>query len=266
VERIRVFVGTPANNEDLECQAVLAWSLKKHHPADDVDLTWMMLSRDPQSFWYSNPQANPRQGWNTKTWATPFSPLRWGIPAACNYEGKAIYCDSDQIFMADVAELWNQPLNGKVALMSKDGASCCFLMDCAAMRGILPRIEDLKSDPQVYRHVRGKIAQHSGVFTGDWNCRDGVCRDPINPHDYDTIYNPDVKLLHYTRIPTQPNHKYARERLKKEGKPHWFPGPDEPHPKKEVTELFDRMYAECVEANQGPETFRTSPEFGAYGR
>jgi lipopolysaccharide biosynthesis glycosyltransferase len=39
--------------------------------------------------------------------ATAFSLARWAIPQWCNYQGKAIYCDSDQIILTDLAELWH---------------------------------------------------------------------------------------------------------------------------------------------------------------
>ena len=260
MSKIRIFVGTPANNEDLECQAVFAHSLYKHHPnRDDIELTWMMLSREPTSPWYSQKTGNTYKGWNTRGWATPFSPLRWGIPHACNYVGKAIYCDCDQIFLADVADLWNQEIPGGAALlMASDGASCVMLMDCQRMRQILPTYDRLRGEAGLYRHVRGEIARHSRVFSGDWNCRDGK--------GHSTIYDGDVKLLHYTMIPTQPNHKYARARLASEGKAHWHPGPDAPHPMHEVPALFDQVYQEAVDAGEGPESFRVSPEFGDYGR
>lgn len=257
---IRLFIGTPANNEDLECQAVFDWSLRKFHPQNDLEVNWMMLSRDQNSFWYSNPQSHPRQGWNTKTWATPFSPLRWGIPAACNYEGKAIYCDCDQIVMADIADLWNQKIpDDKALLMSKIKASCVMLMDCAKMKNVLPDIQRLKKVEGAYRAIRGAVVQdQAGVFEGDWNCLDGK--------NHKTIYDGDVKILHYTHIPTQPNHKHARVRLKAEGRPHWYNGEDKPHDNPEVTALFDKMFSEAVEAGQGPEKFRVAKEFGEYGR
>lgn len=257
-EPVRIFVGTPANNEDLECQAVLSWSLHKF-ASGPLDITWMMLSRDPASFWFSNP--NPRQGWNTKTWATPFSALRWGIPAACDYEGRAIYMDSDQIALADIYDLWNQPIPDGKALLAKGGKeviSCVMLMDCARMKAALPPIDELKGRTGAYREARGKISHVAANYAGNWNCRDG--------ENYRTIYDPDVKVLHYTAIPTQPNHKHARARLKGEGKPHWYPGPDKPHPRPEVNQLFDRMLEEAIAAGKGPETFRVSPEFGEYGR
>ena len=37
---------------------------------------------------------------------TGFSLLRWDIPRRCNYEGFAIYLDSDQIVLADIYDLW----------------------------------------------------------------------------------------------------------------------------------------------------------------
>lgn len=252
---IRIFVGTPANNEDLECQAVLDYSLRKH-ASQPIEITWMMLSHDPDSPWYSDPKT--RKGWNTKTWATPFSPLRWGIPAACNYEGLAIYMDCDQIAMADIAELWSQPIPDGKALLMKGGASCVMLLDCARLKPLLPEATKLRETQGLYRDVRKSVIKHAAEFKGDWNCLDGS--------GHRSIYDGDVKVLHYTRIPTQPNHKYARARLKKEGKSHWFPGPDLPHPVREVTELFDRTYAGAIAAGRGPETFRVNPEFGDYGR
>lgn len=41
---------------------------------------------------------------------TAFTLARWAIPEWCNYQGKAIYCDSDQLALADIAELWDLPL------------------------------------------------------------------------------------------------------------------------------------------------------------
>src|SRR5262245_61554152 len=93
-EAIRIFVGCSGNNEDLEFQSVLHYSLEKH-ASQPLDITWMRLSRDPDSFWFSNPQK--KEGWRTEGWATPFSALRWGIPAVCNFEGRAIYMDLDKI-------------------------------------------------------------------------------------------------------------------------------------------------------------------------
>src|SRR5215207_9690112 len=127
---IRVFVGCAANHEDIESQAVLEWSIRKH-ASEPVSITWMQLSRDPASPW---------SGWNTSQWVTPFSGFRWAIPAVCGYEGKAIYCDSDVIFMADIARLWDQEFESGKAVMAKGGNSwrlCVSLWDCAEMQAHL---------------------------------------------------------------------------------------------------------------------------------
>ncbi|MGC1310054.1 MAG: glycosyltransferase [Phormidesmis sp.] len=46
--------------------------------------------------------------------ATAFSMARWAIPQWCDYQGKAIYCDSDQIALADITELWDFDLKGNM--------------------------------------------------------------------------------------------------------------------------------------------------------
>lgn len=258
---IRIFAGTSANDEDLEAQAVFEYSLRKHHPADDIDLVWMRLSKDPESFWYANPDT--KQGWITKSWATPFSALRWGIPAACNFEGKAIYMDCDMIAMDDIAKLWDQPFQpGHVIISKGDGNTfCTMLMDCAGLKAVLPSAHDIKQAPNCYREIRRMLA-NSGAkwiqpFVGNWNCRDG--------ETYGSIFHPDVKVLHYTAIPTQPTHKHAKARLAAEGRPHWYAGESRPHPQREVQPFFDQMLGEAIAAGFTLDRYRTEP-FGDYRR
>ena len=257
-EQVRIFVGTPANNEDLECQAVLDYSLRKHASLP-LDITWMMLSRDPSSFWYSD--SKTRNGWNTQTWITPFSALRWGIPAACDFQGRAIYMDTDMIAMADIVELWAQPIPPGKAILAKGNAqiiSCVMLMDCAALKSKLPHIDVLRSVPGKYRDMCSVLFDAHARYAGNWNCRDG--------EDYATIHDPDVKILHYSSIPTQPNHRHARARLAFKAKSHWYDGPDLPHPRDEVQALFDQTLADAITAGRGPDHFHVSEEFGDYGR
>lgn len=252
---IRIFVGTPPNNEDLECQAVLDWSIRKHlTPGREVDVVWMMLSRDPHSFWYANP--HQLEGWNTQTWATPFSPLRWGIPAFCDYKGRAIYMDSDMIAMDCMSKLWDQDIpEGKALLMSDDHASCVMLFDNARMKKLID-IQKLRRETGFYRNIRGAMGPNSAPFKDNWNCRDGRgCQNINEPH---------IKVVHYTSIPTQPNHKHARARLKGEGREHWFPGPDVEHSRKDIIELWEKLFAEAKAAGRGPEYFRQPHEFGSW--
>ena len=257
---IRVFVGTPSCNEDLESQAVLEWSLRKHHPADDLDITWMKLSKDPQSFWYSDKAKN--EGWLTRGWATPFSAFRWGVPAYCNFEGKAIYLDIDMIVMDDIAKLWNVPINGNAFVIAKDIQTfCCSVFDCARARHHLPPIHKIKRDFAVYARLRRNFQQpHVQRFppNENWNCLDG--------ETFTSIHDPRCKIVHCTAIPTQPQMKYALPRLQAKGQKHWSTFTPKEHPRKDIIDLFDRTLREAIENGYKPEKYETQEIFGEYHR
>lgn len=258
---IRIFVGCSANDEDLESQAVLDYTLNKH-TSWPLDITWMKLSRDPASFWYSDPQSG--KGWCTKGWATPFSALRWGIPAFCEFKGRAIYMDSDMIIMADIAALWNQTIHPTMAMISKgqNKALCVSMYDNSHMRQYLPEIGKLKSTAGLYREVRKRAATDPKMvqpfMSGNWNCLDG--------EDYASLDDPDIKIIHYTSIPEQPHLKHALPRLAAEGRKHWFPGAPQKHRRPELNDMFDRLLSEAVAAGYALDKYRTVPPFGDYGR
>ena len=42
---------------------------------------------------------------------TGFSFYRWGIPRACDFEGRAVYLDTDIVVLCDIEELWRLPLD-----------------------------------------------------------------------------------------------------------------------------------------------------------
>jgi hypothetical protein len=262
-EPIRIFCGVSGNDEDLEFQAVLHYTLEKH-ASQPIDLTWMRLSREPSSFWYSDPQA--KKGWRTETWATPFTALRWGIPAACNYEGKAIYMDVDMISMDDIAKLWNQPID-KGMLLSKPEAICVSLYDNAKMKKLLPDIALIKHQPGFFRDVRRKVMSTPGAiqrYTNNWNCLD-MRKD--GGGEYRDLHDPDIKVLHFTQIPTQPHLRYAIPRLAKEGRKHWYNKmPVRMHHRKDAVEFFDKMLAEATANGYGLDRYRNPTPFGDYGR
>src|SRR6186997_1371038 len=118
-DAIRLFVGCAAW-ADAESQAVLEYTARSQSSLP-IDIVWM--SQAKKGFW---------SGWNTKGWKTPFTGFRWGIPAYCGFQGKAIYTDSDFIFRADLAELWNQDIPGALLLNSTEGKlnTAAILMDC----------------------------------------------------------------------------------------------------------------------------------------
>jgi hypothetical protein len=258
---VRVFVGVSGNDEDLEFQAVLHYTLEKY-ASEPIDLIWLRLSRDVSSFWYSDPQR--KFGWRTDRWATPFSALRWGIPAACNFEGKAIYLDVDMVLKADIAELWHQEITTG-AMLSKPEDISVSLYDNAKMARILPPIDKIK-EPMQYRDIRRKMLANGSVqrYRGNWNCLD-MRKD--RGGEYRDLNDPDIKLLHFTEIPTQPHLRYAIPRLAKEGRKHWYTvGKPRPHHRKDAVEFFDTMLKEAVDHGYTLDRYRNPTPFGNYGR
>ena len=262
VEPIRIFVGVSGNDEDLEFASVLHYSLEKY-ASQPLDITWMRLSRDPASFWYSDPK--PRKGWNTWGWVTPFSALRWGIPAACNWQGKAIYLDIDMVPRADIAELWNQPIPKGAVMLSKPEALCVTMYDCAAMRNVLPPLDKIKSIPGLYRTIRRQLRGWAVArYQGDWNCLD--MRRVPGEGEYASVDDPAIKLLHFTTIPTQPHLRYAMPRLAREGRRHWAMVAPRDHHRKDALKLFDDLLIEADNAGYKLDNYRNPTPFGDYGR
>ena len=245
---IRLFVGCSAG-EDLESQAVLEYTARKH-ASEPIEIVWMQQART--GFW---------GGWNTTGWGTPFTGFRWGIPAFCGYQGRAIYTDSDFIFRADLAELWHQDMHGKAILLRRtDGKlkTCCLLFDCAEAKKHLPAFERMKP----MRDQNGEMCKYFGnhrdaigQFDGDWNC--------VDLKGYEDINDSRIKAIHYSRMPCQPHLKYAIPRLAAEGRYHWYDGETAMHWRSDLVALFDELYAEAREAGYTPDKYSV-PAFGAY--
>lgn len=229
---IPIFVGCAPNHEDAESQAVLEWSIRKH-TSEPVEIRWMYLSSE---------KSLPFTGWETSRWATPFSGFRWIVPELCGNEGHAIYCDSDFMFLADVAELWAQKPGPGQVVTGKGGAAwrlCCCLWDCAAARAYLPVIDELRRDSNTHGRLNSYFLHSELVrpFNGDWNCLDARHGEELA----------DVKALHYTDMRTQPQLKYAIPRLAALGRSHWYDGATRPHARPDVQELFDTLLAEAAD-------------------
>jgi len=256
---IRVFIGCPANHEDLESQAVLEYTLRTT-ASRELAITWMKLSKDPRSFWYSDAHAG--KGWLTRGWATPFSAFRWGVPAACRFAGKAIYLDVDMIVMSDIAELWDTPFNSEAFAIAKNTQTfCCTLFDCARAKHVLPPVDRIRREFGLYAYIRRSLVPgrvQSFPVGQNWNCLDG--------EDYESIRDPEIKIVHCTSIPTQPQLRYALPRLRKRGQKHWSTYEPRPHWRKDIEELFDEKLGEAYAAGFTLDKYETGEPFGEYHR
>ena len=254
VSPLRVFVGTAANHEDAESQAVLEHSIRSR-TMSDVEITWMRLSKDPGSPFYSDRER--RLGWDTTTWATPFTGFRWAVPSLAGFTGRALYMDSDMIVLADLAELFSQQVHpGCIALTKTPNRSCVMLFDCVEAQSKLPHVEDLmRSIATVKTNARTMMAP---FINGNWNCLDG--------EKHGSIYDPEIKILHYTSMPHQPHLPRALERLAQRGHKHWFDGSVTTHWRKDVVDLFEREFSAAVAAGYTVDRYEQDPPFGPYAK
>lgn len=245
---IRIFVGCAPNHEDAESQAVLEHSIRKH-ASMPVDITWMKLSRDPES---------PFSGWHTELWPTPFSGFRWAIPALCEFHGRAIYMDSDIIVMGDIAELWNMEfLPGKHVIAKSHNRLCVSLWDCEGLAGIWPTLNWLRAHADNHGAMRRLMTNTKGIVqpfpdTDKWNCFDG--------EDEDDLYAPHIKAIHYTAMRHQPHLPHAIGRLEKEERRHWFDGKPEPHWRPDLMYLFYQLLGEARPVSD----YCQEPPYGDY--
>jgi hypothetical protein len=244
---IRLFVGC-AVGEDIESQMVLEYTARQH-ASEPLEIVWMQQAR--AGFW---------AGWNTQGWGTPFTGFRWGIPAYCGYEGRAIYMDSDFIIRADLAELWRQDIPGVLLLRRPDGKlkTCCLLIDCANAKAHLPPLTYLKAQ----RDQNGVMCRYFAArrqliaaFDGDWNC--------VDLKGYDDLEDARIKAIHYSRMACQPHLKHAIPRLAAEGRTHWYDGEIAPHWRPDLVTLFDRLYQEAQAAGYTATRYQVEP-FGPY--
>lgn len=252
---IKIFVGCSANTEDAESQAVLEYTLKKHSGLP-VDITWMKLSKNPSSPFY---------GWNTTSWATPFSGFRWAVPALCNFSGQAIYMDSDIIVMDDINKLWAEPFNDGKVIMSKGGDMpwrfCVSKWNCKRAQQHLPSLENMKVNSSSHAQCIGSFKQYRNLiqeFSENWNCVDG--------ERYDNIRDERIKAIHYSSMRHQPHLKYAIPRLDKMGLKHWFDGVPVTHWREDLIKLFDEVYAESQDNGFPIDLYTGDPLYGPYNK
>ena len=166
-EKIKLFVGTSPNGIDAEQQAVLEYTARKNSSMD-IDIVWMKMTHDPLSHWY---------GWETSNWATSFSGFRWGIPSYCNYEGQAIYMDSDMMVLGDLAELWYESWHpGKIIQMKGGWRTCVAKWNCERAKDWILPFDRIKKIPNSHQRLFSMLSSNPAlvqVFDRQWNNFDG---------------------------------------------------------------------------------------------
>lgn len=180
---VRIFIGTESGQARAE--RVLVWSVLKHRdPARDYEIYLMKRLK----------------GFERRYWKTGFTNYRYAIPHLAGREGRAIYNDADQIYLADPAEMFDLAM-AEAAAMDVDGRdTSVMLLDCARMADVWP--EDLsRSEKAKHQEFRDLRDAHDlwGPLPEGWNARDDEYRAG------------DSKLLHFTTLQTQPWRPFPEE-------------------------------------------------------
>lgn len=221
---IRVFVGTEVGNEKAE--KALHYSIIKNCK-NNIDIYWMS-NKYKDSIWDNwnngrhDGEKNSENGWKTN-----FSVFRWTIPELCNYSGKAIYLDVDQIILKDIRQMWDIDMENNAVSMIKEARTDVMLMNCCKFKdNFWPKIQKMKPSGNNQRYYKAIIQKNFsiGVFDKIYNCLDGK--------DFDMQ---KTRLIHYTKMNTQP----------------WKPFPNrieyKEHDNKEVEKLWHDYYKEALE-------------------
>ena len=220
MDPIRIFIGSDIYN--IKAERALIYSIRK---TASKPVEFHIMSRFGKDETWKNWQ-------NTNKWATCFSCFRWAIPAACNFEGKAIYLDSDMIVISDIAELNNADASKGIAT-TPSRESSVMVFDCAKFKNLPEfRLENLKAHAVKTNSFYNMLKQNGMVnfITQQWNCLDGEGWDPNL-----------TKLVHYTKLETQP----------------WHPAPQrfsyKPHPHKHLSDLWLKYYEDSFSTDHSAE-------------
>ena len=211
-EPVRVFIGS--GEASLVERKVSIYSLRKHSRRKlDIYVlngTHNAIERNDDQP-YLAPMSLRVKYRNT----TEFSLYRYLIPQLCNFQGKAIYIDSDTICLTDIGELFDTPLDGCDFLAKRAYSSeakdlwglSVMLIDCQKCNFDLETYYD-EIEQGLYSYP--DLARMSPAFLAHHHYQIGELNPLWNVFDY---YDNDTKLIHYTNLYTQPwksaNHPYG---------------------------------------------------------
>lgn len=200
-QRVRVFIGTEDKTEI--ARKVLECSIQRHTESI-VDFTPMIGKQ-----WEYKHDDIPI--------GTGFSLRRWMIPAYCDWQGRAIYLDADQLVFGDIHELWSLPdllptIKGQEACsawmtfqpdkynVKPAPQSSVMVIDCAKAKAQWGwHLE------QVLTHLREEPTKERYAKFMHCAWMKPPCRQIEIGWNHLNVYKDKVtKLLHYTKEPEQP--------------------------------------------------------------
>lgn len=198
-EKIRVFIGTEPKTEI--ARKVLETSINRHTDMK-VEFTAMI---GPE---WEYPLDGIKVG-------TGFSLRRWMIPAFCGWQGRAIYCDADQLAFGDFWDLWTKPEQipdrsacvwctyqvDKFSTKTPWPQTSVMVIDCERAKGLW----GFKIDDVLYHlFKRNTVQDYANFMHGTWLPAPGPVRIETEWNHLNEYKEGRTKILHYTKEPEQP--------------------------------------------------------------
>jgi len=203
-EKVKIFIGS--GEQSLLERKVLIYSLRKHTKRE-LDIQVFNGSHNAIESEELEPRLAPLSLALKYRNLTEFSLYRYLIPELCDFQGRAIYLDSDMVCLADIGQLFSTALEGCDFLAKRDdshpGAAkpwglSAMLIDCEGCRFPLE---------QIFREI------DEGLYTYSEFSHMGqrfLAHHPYQPGELDPQWNvydrcdSQTKLIHYTELFTQP--------------------------------------------------------------
>lgn len=190
---VRIFVGMQP--EQQLAFEVLRYSIRRHASLS-VDVIPLFRAVAASGITIPAPQARQNRP------RTPFTFQRFAIPKLRNYQGRAIYLDSDMLVFRDIRELWMWPLQGAQVLSVREPPGSgrrpqfsVMVMDCEALKwDVAEIINRLDHNELTYEQAvhEMKVADRvAAVLPEDWN-------------ELERYREGRTALLHYTDMSRQP--------------------------------------------------------------
>ncbi len=196
---IRVFIGS--GEASLVERKVAVYSLRKHTKRD-LDIYVINGTHNAIELNDQDPFLAPMSLKIKYRNVTEFSLYRYLIPQICNYQGRAIYIDSDTICLSDIGELFETDLAGNDFLAKQESVESwglsVMLIDCEKCRFDLETY-CAEIDQGLYSYA--DFNQMNSRFL-QYHCFSIAELDP-NWNQLD-FCNSETKLIHYTNLYTQP--------------------------------------------------------------
>ncbi|MDX1710735.1 MAG: ELM1/GtrOC1 family putative glycosyltransferase [Rhodovibrionaceae bacterium] len=176
---VRIFLGT--EDDQWRAERVFFYSIEE--------------VRDPSRCYEIHLMKNI-SGFDRSKWRTGFTNYRFAIPDFAGREGRAIYNDVDQIYLADPARLFDLDLNGHGYLSVSAEDTSVMLLDCARMAEWWSREAASHAPKSKLIAEPARTQGLWGELDGGWNARD---MEYFDGHSM---------LLHYTALHQQPWHPF----------------------------------------------------------